>query len=82
MWLDEVRIWTHSPTARSNEERMRMRVYTTSTCILLLIKKKQPFHSLSIFQCRGGWTRSRANKKWVCCPVYNTVQNVSHDLKP
>ena len=50
MWLDEARIWTHSPIARSNEERMR--VYTTSTCILLLIKIKeqQPFRSLSIFQ--------------------------------
>ena len=35
---------------RSNEERMR--VYTTSTCILLMIKIKeqQPYHSLSIFQ--------------------------------
>ena len=50
MWLDEARIWTHSPIAQSNEERMR--VYTTSTCILLLIKIKeqQPFRSLSIFQ--------------------------------
>ena len=50
MWLDEVRIWTHSPIAQSNEERKR--VYTTSTCILLLIKIKeqQPFRSLSIFQ--------------------------------
>ena len=49
MWLYEARIWTHSPIARSNEERMR--VYTTSTCILLLIKIKeqQPFRSLSIF---------------------------------
>ena len=50
MWVDEARIWTHSPIARSNEERMR--VYTTSTCILLLIriKEQQPFRSLSIFQ--------------------------------
>ena len=50
MWLDEARIWIHSPIARSKEERMR--VYTTSTCILLLIKIKeqQPFCSLSIFQ--------------------------------
>ena len=31
---------------------------------------------------RGGWTRSRAHKKWACFPIYNTVQNVSHDLKP
>ena len=31
---------------------------------------------------RGGWTRSRAHKKWACYPIYNTVQNVSHDLKP
>ena len=50
MWLDEARIWTYSPITQSNEERMR--VYTTSTCILLLIKIKeqQPFRSLSIFQ--------------------------------
>ena len=27
---------------------------------------------------RGGWTQSRVHKKWVCCPIYNTVQNVNH----
>ena len=37
---------------------------------------------LKVVNCRGGWTRSRAHKKWACCPIYNTVQNVSHDLKP
>ena len=33
-------------------------------------------------QLRGSWTRSRAYKKWACCLIYNTIQNVSHDLKP
>lgn len=30
-------------------------------------------------ECRGG---SRAHKKWACCPICNTVQNVNHYLKP
>ena len=30
---------------------------------------------------RGGWILSCAHK-WACCPIYNTLQNVSHDLKP
>ena len=47
MWLDEARIWTHSPIARSNKERMR--VYTTCILFLIKIKEQQPFRSLSIF---------------------------------
>ena len=31
---------------------------------------------------RGGWTRSRVHKKWACCPIYNTIQNLNLDRKP
>ena len=81
MWLDEARIWTHSPIAQSNEERMR--VYTTSTCILLLIKIKeqQPFRSLSIFQ---HVTPTHMNKTYITIikllflTVLSNVHNLLH----
>ena len=37
---------------------------------------------VALTEDRGGWTRSRVHKKSACCPICNTVQNVSHDLKP
>ena len=31
---------------------------------------------------RGSWTRSRAHKNWACCPIWNIIQNLTHDLRP
>ena len=36
------------------------------------------YYAISPVTCRGGWTRSCAHKKWVCCPIYNTIQRHTH----
>ena len=57
---------------------MYMYMYTVEP----LYKDTPEMRTSPLIRTRGGWTRSRAYKKWACCPIYNAVQNVSHYVKP